>query len=34
MVEMAEIFHLHGSRYRAKYGHKMLPSHRKVMRAI
>jgi hypothetical protein len=34
MVEMAEIFHLHGSQYRAKYGGKMLPSHRKVMRAI
>ena len=34
MVEMAEIFHLHGSQYRAKYDNKMLPSHRKVMRAI
>jgi hypothetical protein len=34
MVEMAQIFHLHGSHYRAKYGHSMLPSHRKVMRAI
>ena len=34
MVEMAEVFHLHGSQYRAKYGHKMLPSHLKVMRAI
>lgn len=34
MVEMAQIFHLHGSQYRAKYGDKMLPSHHKVMRAI
>jgi hypothetical protein len=34
MVEMAEIFCLHGSQYRAKYGNKMLPSHRKVMHAI
>lgn len=34
MVEMAQIFQLHGSQYRAKYGHKMLPSHLKVMRAI
>jgi predicted RNA-binding Zn-ribbon protein involved in translation (DUF1610 family) len=34
MVEMAEIFHLHGSQYRTKYGDRMLPSHRKVMRAI
>ena len=34
MVEMAEIFHLHGPQYRAEYGNKMLPSHRKAMRAI
>jgi hypothetical protein len=31
MVELAEIFHRHGPQYRAKYGVKMLPSHRKVM---
>ena len=34
MVEMAEIFRLHGSRYRAKYGDRILPSHRKAMRDI
>lgn len=34
MVEMAEIFRLHGPQYRAKFGDKMLPSHQQVMRAI
>jgi hypothetical protein len=34
MVEMAEIFRCHGPQYRAKFGHKMLPSHKQVMRAI
>jgi hypothetical protein len=34
MVEMAEIFCCHGPPYRAKFGHKMLPSHKQVMRAI
>ena len=34
MVELAEIFRLHGSQYRAKYGDEMLPSHRKVMCSI
>ena len=34
MVELAEIFHRHGPQYRAKFGHKMLPSHKQVMRAI
>jgi hypothetical protein len=34
MVEMAEIFHCYGPQYRAKYGDRMLPSHRKVMRNI
>jgi len=34
MVEMAEIFRRYGPQYRAKYGDKMLPSHKKVMRAI
>jgi hypothetical protein len=34
MVEMAEIFHRHGPAYRAKYGSRMLPSHRKAMRDI
>ena len=34
MVEIAEIFRLHGSQYRAKYGDRILPSHRKAMRDI
>ena len=34
MVEMAEIFQRHGAAYRANYGDRMLPSHRKAMRDI
>ena len=34
MVEMADIFRHCGPQYRAKFGARMLPSHRKVMRAI
>jgi hypothetical protein len=34
MVEMAEIFQQHGPAYRAKYGDRMLPSHRLAMAAI
>jgi len=34
VVEMAEIFHHYGPQYRAKFGVKMLPSHRKAMRDI
>jgi hypothetical protein len=34
MIDMAEVFHRYGSQYRAKYGNKMLPSHRKAMRDI
>jgi hypothetical protein len=34
MVEMAEIFRRYGPQYQAKYGDRMLPSHRQVMRAI
>jgi hypothetical protein len=34
MVEIAEIFRQYGPQYRAKYGDKMLPSHKQVMRAI
>jgi hypothetical protein len=34
MVEMADIFRRYGPEYRAKYGDKMLPSHRQAMRAI
>ncbi len=34
MVELAEIIRCYGPQYRAKYGDRMLPSHRQVMRAI
>jgi hypothetical protein len=34
MVEMADIFRHYGPQYRAKFGARMLLSHRKVMRAI
>ena len=34
MVEMADIFRRYGPQYRAKYGDRMLPSHRQAMRAI
>jgi Transposase zinc-binding domain/Putative transposase len=34
MVELAEIFRHHGPQYQAKYGDKMLPSHRQAMGAI
>jgi len=34
MVEMAEIIRRYGPQYRAKYGERMLPSHRQAMRAI
>jgi hypothetical protein len=34
MTELAEVFRHYGSQYRAKFGHKMLPSHRRAMRAI
>jgi Putative transposase/Transposase zinc-binding domain len=34
MVEIAEIFRLHGPDYRAKFGARMLPSHLRVMREI
>jgi len=34
MVEMAEIFRRYGPQYRAKYGNKMLPGHRKAMHNI
>lgn len=34
MVELADIFLEYGPQYRAKYGDKMLPSHKKVMHAI
>jgi hypothetical protein len=34
MVEMAEIFRRYGPAYRARYGDRMLPSHRQAMGAI
>ena len=34
MVEVAEIFRLHGEEYRAKFAEKMLPSHLRAMQDI
>jgi ribosomal protein L37AE/L43A len=34
VVELAEVFRQHGSAYRAKYGGRMPPSHRRAMRDI
>jgi Putative transposase/Transposase zinc-binding domain len=34
MVEVAEIFRLHGPRYRAQFGKRLLPSHRRAMQDI
>lgn len=34
MVEVADIFRLHGPDYRAQFGDRMLPSHLRVMREI
>jgi len=34
MVEVAEIFRLHGPAYREKFGPRLLPSHRRVMQDI
>jgi Putative transposase/Transposase zinc-binding domain len=34
MVELAEIFRLHGPAYRAKFGDQRLPSHRRAMQDI
>src|SRR2546421_1056804 len=34
MLEVAEIFRLHGPQYRAKFGRAMLPSHRRAMQDI
>jgi hypothetical protein len=34
MVEVAEIFRLHGPDYREKFGKRMLPSHRRAMQDI
>jgi Putative transposase/Transposase zinc-binding domain len=33
-LELADIFHHYGSAYRARYGDRLLPSHRRVMRAV
>src|SRR6266705_5912004 len=34
MVELAEIFRLHGPEYRAQFGNRMLPSQRRAMQDI
>lgn len=34
MVEVAEILRLHGPAYREKFGHRLLPSHRRAMQDI
>jgi hypothetical protein len=34
VIEVAEIFRCYGPQYRAKFGERMLPSHRQAMRAI
>jgi ribosomal protein L37AE/L43A len=34
MVEVAEIFRLHGPQYRKQFGHRLLPSHRRAMQDI
>jgi hypothetical protein len=34
MLEVADILHLHGPAYRAKFGDRMLPSHRRAMQDI
>lgn len=34
MTELAEIFRRYGPQYREKYGARMLPSHRRAMRAV
>ena len=34
MVELAEVFRQHGEAYRAKYGARLLPSHRRAMQDI
>src|SRR6266508_3889804 len=34
MLEVADIFRLHGTAYREKFGNRMLPSHRRAMQDI
>ena len=34
MVEIADIFRIHGPEYRAKFGDRMLPSHLRAMQDI
>jgi hypothetical protein len=34
MVEVADVFRLHGPQYRAQFGARMLPSHRRAMQDI
>ena len=34
MLEVADIFRLHGPAYRAQFGNRMLPSHQRAMQGI
>jgi hypothetical protein len=34
VIELAEIFRRYGPAYREKFGARLLPSHRRAMRAI
>ena len=34
MLEVADIFRLHGPAYRAQFGNRMLPSHHRAMQDI
>jgi hypothetical protein len=34
VIEVADIFRRYGPQYRARFGERMLPSHRRAMRAI
>jgi hypothetical protein len=34
MVEIADIFRIHGPEYRAKFGDRMLPSHLRAMQDL
>ena len=34
MLEVADIFRLHGPEYRAQFGDRMLPSHHRAMQDI
>ena len=34
MLEVADVFRLHGAAYRARYGDRLLPSHARAMQDI